>query len=125
MDKVDSLKISQRTLELVKFYAPKMGVALPLDEESFYSICRNFYGQEVSYAMEAEEVKNRGGEWMPIESVSSMFAATADELSALDEGADLDYGALSRLIEDVALNSDDCYPEYRQWYTKDGVPTDY
>ena len=51
-----------------------MGVALPLDEESFFRIYQIFYGQEVGYSMEAEEVKNRRGEWMPIEKISCMFA---------------------------------------------------
>jgi hypothetical protein len=125
MSKDDSLKVSPQTLKLVKHYAPLMGVALPLDEESFFRIYQNFYGQEVSYAMEAEEVKNRRGEWMPIERISCMFADAADELSLLDEDDDLDYGLLSRLIEEVGFDSEESYPEYRQWYNEDGSPTDF
>ncbi len=75
--------------------------------------------------MEAEEVKNRRGEWMPIERISCMFADAADELSLLDEDDDLDYGLLSRLIEEVAFDSEESYPEYRQWYNEDGSPTDF
>ncbi len=125
MSRDGSLKVSPQTLKLVKHYAPLMGVALPLDEESFYRIYQNFYGQEVSYAMEAEEVKNRRGEWMPIERISCMFADAADELSRLDEEDDLDYGLLSRLIEEAALDPEEDYPEYHQWYAKDGSPVDF
>ena len=72
---MDPCFISGQTLQLVKAYAPAMGVELPADEESVSRICQNFYGQEVSYAMEAEEIRNRGGEWETAENISSMFAS--------------------------------------------------
>ena len=102
-----------------------MGVKLPVDEESVSRICQNFYGQEVSYAMEAEEIRNRGGEWETAENISSMFARAADELSDLAEGKDPNYGLLSRLIEETAIDPGKHFPEYRQWYDKNGRPVGY
>ena len=106
------LGISEMTLKLVKLYAPKMGVSLPLDNESLYTIYDNFYRQEVSYAMEAEEVKQQKGDWMPIEQKSNIFADAADELSNFDEGDNPDYKLLTEMVCKVTISPDDLIPEY-------------
>ena len=106
------LGISTMTLKLVKLYAPKMGVSLPLDHESLYTIYHNFYRQEVSYAMEAEEVKQQKGDWMTIEEKSNIFANAADELSNFDEEDKPDYGLLTEMVCEVKIGSDDVIPEY-------------
>ena len=121
----DLLKISNQTLKLVKIYAPDMGISFPVDEGSLYRIYNNFYGEEVSFAMEAEEIKGLGGEWESIENISNMFANAADELSAFDESDNPDYEQLSKQIEEIVLDPNEEYPPYRQWYTKDGKTTDF
>ena len=119
------LKISHQTLKLVKIYASEMGISFPIDEESLCRIYNNFYGQEVSFAMEAEEIKGLGGEWTSIESISNMFAEAADELSEFDESDNPDYELLSKQIEKVIIGPEEEYPPYRQWHSKDGKATDF
>ena len=110
---------------MIKVYAPKMGIALPLDEESLYRIYNNFFGQEVSYAKEAEEIKNNGGPWESIEDIANRFANAADELSEFADRDAPDYALLSQLVDECILDSVEEYPEYHQWYTEDGKPTDF
>ena len=100
------------TLKLVKRYAPRMGITFPLTGESLYMIYDNFYQQEVSYAMEAEEVKQKKGDWMIIEEKSNIFAKAADELADFDEKDDPDYRLLSEMICEITIDPDDVIPEY-------------
>ena len=122
---VDILDVSEKTLAMVKVYAPKMGITLPLDDESIHKIYKNFYGQEVSYAMEAEEIKNKGREWEQTENISNMFANAADELADFANRDNPDYKLLSQRINEIVLDPSDDWPEYHQWYTKEGTPTDF
>ncbi len=109
----------------MKAYAPVMGISLPLDEEDLFRISQNFYGQEVSYTMWADELREHGDEWESIEGISNMFADAATELSDLEDDDNFDYALLSELVEKVESCPGGDYPEYHQWYSKDGKPVDF
>ena len=110
MDK-DIPDVSPETLKLVKRYIPDMGISLPLNGETLCIIYKTFYGQEVSFAMEAEEIKKQNGDWESAEELSCMFAEAADELSDFDEDEDPDYDLLSEMIDKVVIEPDDVFPK--------------
>ncbi len=112
MEDGNILGISEMTLKLVKLYALKMDISLPLNSDSLCTIYDDFYGQEVNYAMEAEEAKQQKGEWMAIEDKSSIFAKAADELSDFDESDNPDYRLLSKMINEVTIGPDGAIPEF-------------
>jgi len=88
-----------------------MGISLPLDEASLLRINQSFFAQEGSYAMEAEDLKNRGEEWERAEGISNIFADAVDEISSFADGKDPDYVLLSELVENTAECPNGDYPD--------------